>query len=105
MHVKYSCIFLYLVKITWIVLNIIFSFKFFKLKFVLIYVRAENQTIRMKVLREKYLRNYLNNQFLKVRNNLLELQKDFIELNDIELKDREIKIKTEIQKLFFLLFL
>ena len=71
----------------------------------LIYVRAENQTIRMKVLREKYLRNYLNNQFLKVRNNLLELQKDFIELNDIELKDREIKIKTEIQKLFFLLFL
>ena len=70
----------------------------------LIYIRAENQTIRMKVLREKYLRNYLNNQFLKVRNNLLELQKDFIELNDIELKDREIKIKTEIQKLFFYCF-
>ena len=60
----------------------------------------ENQTIRMKVLREKYLKNMLNNQFLTVKNSLLELEKDFIELNDIELKDREIKTKIEIEKLF-----
>ena len=54
----------------------------------------------MKVLREKYLKNMLNNQFLTVKNSLLELEKDFIELNDIELKDREIKTKIEIEKLF-----
>ena len=35
----------------------------------------ENQTIKMKVLREKYLKYMLNNQFLKVKNNLLELEK------------------------------
>ena len=60
----------------------------------------ENQTIRMKVLREKYLKNMLNNQFLTVKNSLLELEKDFVELNDIELKDGEIKTKIEIEKLF-----
>ena len=32
------------------------------------------------------------NQFLKVKNSLLELEKDFIELKDIELKDRKVKI-------------
>ena len=36
------------------------------------------------------------NQFLKVKNNLLELEKDFIEL-----KDKEVKIKREIEELFF----
>ena len=51
-------------------------------------------------MREKYLKNMLNNQFLTVKNSLLELEKDFIELNDIELKDREIKTKIEIEKLF-----
>ena len=44
-------------------------------------------TIKMKVLREKYLKNTLSNQFLKVKDSLLELVKDFIELNDKELKD------------------
>ena len=38
----------------------------------------------------------LNNQFLKVKNSLLELEKDFIDLNDIESKERETKIKREI---------
>ena len=33
------------------------------------------------------------NQFSKVKNCLLELEKDFIELKDVELKDREVKIK------------
>ena len=56
----------------------------------------ENQTIRMKVLGEKYLKNLLNSQFLKVKNNFFKLGKDIIELNNIGLKDREIKIKREI---------
>ena len=38
------------------------------------------------------------NLFLKIRNTLLELQTDFIELKDTELKDREIKIKRDIFK-------
>ena len=44
-------------------------------------------------------RTYLNimrkNQFLKVKNSLLELEKDFTELRDVELKDREVKKKKE----------
>ena len=56
----------------------------------------ENQTITMKVLRENYLKNMPNNQFLKVKNSLLELEKDFTEL-----KNREEKIKREIEELFY----
>ena len=33
------------------------------------------------------------NQFLKAKNSLLELEKDFIELKNRELKDSEVKIK------------
>ena len=39
-------------------------------------------------------------QFLKVKNSLLELKKDFIELIDGELKERIVKIKREIEELF-----
>ena len=46
----------------------------------------------LKILRMK--------QFLKVKNSLLELEKYFVELKDIELKDRELKIKGEIEELF-----
>ena len=60
----------------------------------------ENQTIRTKILRGKHLKYMLNNAFLKVKYNLLELEKDFIELDEIELKDRETKIKRETKKLF-----
>ena len=38
------------------------------------------------------------NQFLKVKNSL---GKDFIESKDSELKDRKVKIKREIEQLFF----
>lgn len=38
------------------------------------------------------------NQFSKVKKSLLELEKWFIELEDIELKDTEVKIKKEISK-------
>ena len=41
------------------------------------------------------------NQFLKVKNSVLELGKDFIELKDIKLKDRDVKIKRQIEELFF----
>ena len=40
-------------------------------------------------------------QSLKVKKSLLELEKDFIELRDRELKDTEVKIKREIEELFF----
>ena len=50
---------------------------------------------------KKYLKTMQKIQFLKVKNSLLELEKDFIELKDIKLKDREVKIKTEIKGLFF----
>ena len=53
----------------------------------------ENRSIKMKVSREKYLKHRLSNQFLNVKNSLSLLEKDFIELKDIELKDRETKIK------------
>ena len=45
----------------------------------------ERQTIRMKILREKYLRSMLNNQSLRAKNH-------FVELKDRELKDKEEKI-------------
>ena len=41
------------------------------------------------------------NQFLKVKDSLLELQKNFIKLKDVELKDRKGKIKREIEELLF----
>ena len=37
-----------------------------------------------------------NNQFLKVKNSILELEKDFMGL-----KDREEKVKTEIKELLY----
>ena len=39
------------------------------------------------------------NQSLKVKNNLLQLEKDFTEQEDIELNYREVKIKREIKEL------
>ena len=56
----------------------------------------ENENIE-----RKYLKNMRKNQFLKVKNSLLELEKGFIELKDRQLKDREVKIKREIEELFF----
>ena len=43
----------------------------------------------------------LNNHILKVKSSLLDLEKDFKELKDEELKDREEKIKREIEELFY----
>ena len=40
-----------------------------------------------------------NNQFLKLKNSLLELEKDVMEFKDKELKDTEEK--TKIEELFY----
>ena len=57
----------------------------------------KNQNIERKFLK---FTNFLN-QFLKVKNSILELEKDFIELKDSELKDRNVKIKRDKEELFF----
>ena len=41
------------------------------------------------------------NQFLKVMNSFLELEKDFIKMKDKDLLDREVKIKGELEEVFF----
>ena len=56
----------------------------------------ENRSYENENIARKYLSNMRRNQFLKVNNSLVELEKDFIELKDRELKDREEKIKREI---------
>ena len=43
----------------------------------------------------------LQNQFLKLKNSLLELGKYLIEWKDRELKNGEVKMKSEIKELFF----
>ena len=60
----------------------------------------ENQDYKDKNVERKYLENMQNNQFLKVKNSLLELKEDFIGLKDRELKDRKEKIKGEVEELF-----
>ena len=52
-------------------------------------------------IERKYFKNMQKNQFLKVKNSLLESEKYFIELKDTKLKDREVKIKRKIEELFF----
>ena len=41
----------------------------------------ENENVKTKILR-KYSNNVRKNQFLEIKNNLSELEKDFIELKD-----------------------
>ena len=53
----------------------------------------ENTNYKNKDVGKKFLKIMQKNQFLKVKNSVLELEKDFIELKDVELKDREVKIK------------
>ena len=60
----------------------------------------ENVKYKNENIERKYLKNIRINQFLKIKNSLLELENDFIELKDRELKDREVKIKREIEELF-----
>ena len=50
-------------------------------------------------------RIYKDGKFLKVKNSLLELESDFTGLKDREFKDREVKIKREIEDLLFKLII
>ena len=57
----------------------------------------ENQDYKNKNIKAKYLENMRNNQFSKIKDSLLKLEKIFMEL-----KGRREKIKIEIikEKLF-----
>ena len=52
-------------------------------------MRMETQAIRMRMLRERYLKNMLNNQSLSAK-------KYFMKFKNRELKEKEEKIKREI---------
>ena len=65
----------------------------------------ENQIYKNDNSKRKLLKIMRKNQFLMVKNRFLELEKDFTELKDRELKDREVKIKREIEELFFKLII
>ena len=59
----------------------------------------ENPSFKNENIERKSLNNMAKNQFLKVKNSILELEKDFIELKNRELEDREVKIKRETEEL------
>ena len=61
----------------------------------------ENQGNKNQNTERKYLENMWNNQFLKVKNSLLEFEKESIGLNGRKLKDRKEKVKREIEELFY----
>ena len=65
----------------------------------------ENQIYKNENSKRKLLKIMRKNQFLMVKNRFLELEKDFTELKDRELKDIEVKIKREIEELFFKLII
>ena len=56
----------------------------------------ENPYYKKKNVERKFLKSMRKNHFLKIKNNLLELEKDFIELKDTEMENREVGIKREI---------
>ena len=60
-------------------------------------MRMKNPNYKNKNIEEKYLNNMQKNQFLNVKNSLLELEKDFIELKDRVLKNTDVTIKGEIE--------
>ena len=49
----------------------------------------------------EYLNNTRKIRNVKIKNNLLELEKSFEELKDKELRDREVKFRKKIEDLFF----
>ena len=63
-------------------------------------MRMENPYYKNENNDRKYLNNKRKNQFWKIKNGILELERDFIELKGRQLKDREVKIKREIEEIF-----
>ena len=61
----------------------------------------ENPNYKTENIEQKFLKIMQKNQFLKVKNSPLKLGKGSKELKDIELEDRQVKIKREIEELFF----
>ena len=61
----------------------------------------ENQNYENQNIERKFLIFMRKDQFLKVKNSILELEKDFIELKDRDLNDREVKIERKIEETFF----
>ena len=55
----------------------------------------ENRNYKNGNTERKYLNITRKNQFLKVKNSLLEFEKDFIDLKHIELKYRELKERSK----------
>ena len=62
---------------------------------------SKHSNYKNKNIETKYLNDMQKTRFLKVKNSLLELEKDFTELKGRELKDVEVKTKREIDELFF----
>ena len=60
----------------------------------------ENPNYKNENIETKYLNKMRKNQFLRVKNSLLELEKDFIKLKYRELKDREKKSKRDRRAIF-----
>ena len=56
----------------------------------------ENSNYKSENIETNYFDNMEENQFLRVKNSLSELEKDFIEMKDRQLKDKEGKIKRDI---------
>ena len=61
----------------------------------------ENPNYKNENIDRKYLKIMRKNQLFKGKTQILELEKDFIDLKDIELNDREIRIDRDIEELFF----
>ena len=59
-------------------------------------MRMKNPSYKNENIEREYLSNIRKNKSLKIKNNLLILQKKFIEL-----KDREVKISRDIEELYF----
>ena len=61
----------------------------------------KNQDYKDENIERRYLREIMQNyQFLKVKNSLLEFEKDFIQLKDRESKIRKEKLERDIKGLF-----
>ena len=64
------------------------------------YIRMENSNYKNENSETKYLNNMRKDQFLKVKNSLLKLVKDFIEFKDRKLKDRSKNKKRNRRAIF-----
>ena len=63
-------------------------------------VNLKHSNCKNESIEAKYLNNVRKDRSLKVKNCLLQWENDFIELKDREIKDIEIKVKSEIEELF-----